>query len=559
MLITDEQLKHNLLEKKLLNLESFNKAFDIAKRTGRSLETVLVEEGMIDDRAMGMLLAEELKVPFVDLSGVSVTEANFHTIPERVARKQRVIVFERDNTTVKVAMVNPTRDDIVRQLSKKTGLKVEIYLATKHDVERTLKLFKRDLQRAVDLLLKEDSGKIRRTDTDDPPVVKVVELLLTSAYDEQASDVHIEPQESEAIVRFRIDGILQEVVRMTKLLHERIITRIKVISNLRTDEHMAAQDGKMKMLIEDERVDIRVSIVPIVDGEKAVLRLLAAKSRHFTLTDLGMRDADLAKVKHAYTKSYGMILSTGPTGSGKTTSIYSVLRILSSPEKNITSVEDPVEYRIPGANQIQVNAKTSLTFANGLRSILRQDPNIIFVGEIRDSETAGIAVNAALTGHLVLSTLHTNDAATALPRLIDMKVEPFLVASTVTIIIAQRLVRKICQGCKHETLIERNELEKLFGVDLIREVFGDKTVSYKGAGCGLCRGSGYSGRIGLFEVLEITPSIHKLIVEKADADAIVIQAQKDGMTPMVKDGLLKVLEGQTTSDELLRVTKIEVI
>ncbi len=385
----------------------------------------------------------------------------------------------------------------------------------------------------------------------------MLSLLLGSAYDEQASDVHIEPQESEAVVRFRIDGILHEVVRVTKLLHERIITRIKVISNLRTDEHMAAQDGKMKVLIEDERVDIRVSIVPIVDGEKAVLRLLATKSRSFTLTDLGMTDSDLEKVKRAYAKSYGMILSTGPTGSGKTTSIYSILRVLNSPEKNITSVEDPVEYRIGGANQIQVNAKTNLTFANGLRSILRQDPNIIFVGEIRDNETAGIAVNAALTGHLVLSTLHTNDAATALPRLIDMKVEPFLVASTVTVIIAQRLVRKVCQGCRKSQEVEISELYKLFGKELVDKIFTGGPTIFKGSGCILCRGSGYSGRIGLFEVLEITPTIHKLIVEKADADTILAASINEGMIRMVEDGLIKVAKGLTTTDELLRVTKTE--
>ena len=384
-------------------------------------------------------------------------------------------------------------------------------------------------------------------------------MLVEYAYREQVSDIHIEPEEERSLVRFRIDGILHDVLLFPKNLHDRIITRIKVLSRLRTDEHLASQDGKMRIQMEEENLDIRVSILPIVDGEKIVLRLLASQSRQFSLTDLGMNETDLQKVTKAYGKSYGMILSTGPTGSGKSTSIYAILKILNIREKNITTIEDPVEYRIKGVNQIQVNPKTNLTFASGLRSILRQDPNIVMVGEIRDSETAGIAVNAALTGHLVLSTLHTNDAATALPRLIDMKVEPFLVASTINVIVAQRLVRKICDLCKTSVDTSFEEISKNLPLEMVKKHFGDKKQLhiYQGAGCKVCHGTGYNGRIGLFEVLEINSDLKKLINTKADSDTILKKAQEAGMAIMFDDGLDKVVKGITTIEEVLRVTKIE--
>jgi len=396
---------------------------------------------------------------------------------------------------------------------------------------------------------------------EDPPVAKIVDAVIEVAYQDRASDIHIEPEEANSLVRLRIDGVLQDVMRVPKKLHDRMITRIKVLSNLRTDEHLAAQDGKMRARLEEENLDIRVSIVPIADGEKAVLRLLSSRSRQYTLQDLGMSPADLDKLTRAFTKSYGAILSTGPTGSGKTTTIYAILKIINTREKNITTVEDPVEYRIKGANQIQVNTKTNLTFANGLRSILRQDPNVIFVGEIRDNETAGIAVNAALTGHLVLSTLHTNDAATAIPRLIDMKVEPFLVASTVTVILAQRLVRQICPGCKYALEVTADELAKSFPVDLLKENLGSKAkyTIYKGKGCKQCRMSGYSGRVGLFEVLEVDKEIRKLITERNDADVIAKAAVKAGMKTIIADGFAKIAAGVTTVEEVVRVTKAEFI
>ena len=433
------------------------------------------------------------------------------------------------------------------------------YLVTMRDLQSAMRVYQSDLQKIVDNLLAEDIGRSPDAILSDPPMARIVDAIIDTAYQNRASDIHIEPQEENCLIRYRIDGALQKVAQVHKKLHDRITTRIKVMSNLRTDEHMAAQDGKMRVKLDEENLDIRVSILPISDGEKIVMRLLSSRSRQYTLTDLGMSETDLAKLTRAFTRSYGAILCTGPTGSGKTTTIYSILKIINTPEKNITTVEDPVEYKIKGANQIQVNPKTNLTFASGLRSILRQDPNVIFVGEIRDSETAGIAINAALTGHLVFSSLHTNDAATAIPRLIDMKVEPFLVASTVSVIVAQRLVRQICHHCKTELEITNDELHKHFSETVVIRYWGKKSKYkvFQGKGCKLCRLSGYQGRLGLYEVLEVTSSIRRLIAEKADADIILKAAVKEGMQTILGDGFSKIEKGLTTIEEVLRVTKAE--
>ena len=405
------------------------------------------------------------------------------------------------------------------------------------------------------------SGDSENTDKifEEVPVEKITNSLIEYAYQDKVSDVHIEPDEKHCLIRFRIDGVLQDVLKLPIFLHDRIVMRIKIMSNLRTDEHLAPQDGKMRMKLERENLDIRVSIIPVVEGEKVVLRLLSSRSRRMSLADLGMGEEDLRKVTKAFNKSFGMVLSTGPTGSGKTTSIYSIIKILNSRGKNITTIEDPVEYRIGGVNQIQVNPKANLNFSNGLRSILRQDPNIIFVGEIRDDETAAISVNAALTGHLVLTTLHTTDASTAIPRFIDMKIEPFLVASTVNAIIAQRLVRKVCEVCSEPIEIRTKDLTKNLPIDVIKKNFGSKenVTVFRGKGCKVCRGTGYSGRIGIFEVIEVSKNIRKLINEKCDASTIWKEAVKEGMTTMLDDGLRKCLKGETTIEEVLRVTRTE--
>ncbi len=507
---------------------------------------------------LGQIIAGYYNVPYVGLSKESIPEDVAHIIPEKVARRVKAVAFARDANGVKIAMNDPNNKSILSMVARKTGERALAYYANADEIEGTIGLYQKALQKTIDELLAEHvrQAVIYKGDL---PIIKVVDELIDAGYHDRASDIHIEPEEKSALIRFRIDGVLQDVLRVPREVHDRIISRIKVLSNLRTDEHLSAQDGKMTEHMEEEDLDIRVSILPVTQGEKAVLRLLSSHSREFTLSDLGMNTRDLTIVTKAFGRSFGMILSTGPTGSGKTTTIYAILKILNIRAKNIMTIEDPVEYRIQGANQVQVNAKTNLTFANGLRSILRQDPNVIFVGEIRDSETAGIAVNAALTGHLVLSTLHTNDAATAIPRLTDMKVEPFLVASTVNVIIAQRLVRKICASCKIEEKMKREDAIVHFPEEIITKYFGagaELTV-HKGKGCRICRNTGYAGRIGLFEILEVTKNIRKLISEKADSDIIAEGAKKEGMKTMLDDGLEKVAAGETTFDEIIRVTKVE--
>ena len=559
MTIPEEKLKELLLQIGLLDEKGYLELTKYATNAHTTFEKALVEKNIISEENFAKMIANYVKIPFVSLSHVSIPQDLVHIVPERMARHFHVIPFERTPEGIKLAMTNPQDTLLQAQIAKKTGAKIIPYLATDSEVRKALQIYKTDLQKTFDELLQGKGGVISPVLLNDAPVTKLVDMLVEYAYREQVSDIHIEPEEERSLVRFRIDGILHDVLLFPKNLHDRIITRIKVLSRLRTDEHLASQDGKMRIQMEEENLDIRVSILPIVDVEKIVLRLLASQSRQFSLTDLGMNETDLQKVTKAYGKSYGMILSTGPTGSGKSTSIYAILKILNIREKNITTIEDPVEYRIKGVNQIQVNPKTNLTFASGLRSILRQDPNIVMVGEIRDSETAGIAVNAALTGHLVLSTLHTNDAATALPRLIDMKVEPFLVASTINVIVAQRLVRKICDLCKTSVDTSFEEISKNLPPEMVKKHFGDKKQLhiYQGAGCKVCHGTGYNGRIGLFEVLEINSDLKKLINTKADSDTILKKAQEAGMAIMFDDGLDKVVKGITTIEEVLRVTKIE--
>lgn len=554
MLITDEQLKDLVLKTKLLDEANFNKIQEYAKSSGISLSEGLIEKNVLTDEKLGLLISNFLKLPFIVLKKTSVSPEVFQIVPERIAKKNKVIAFARDKDGLKLAMADPRNMELITHLSKKTKEKIIPYFATEKDISNTFQIYRKDLQKNFDELFK--SAVLEEL-----PTTKIVDMLIYYAYQDKASDIHIEPLESLSLIRFRIDGILHDVLNLPKSLHDRVITRIKVLSRLRTDEHLSAQDGKMRLKFDDDAVDIRVSIIPIVDGEKIVLRLLSSQDRQFSLTDLGMQQKDLQKITNAFNKSYGMVLSTGPTGSGKSTTIYSILKILNTRDINITTIEDPVEYKIKGVNQIHVNPKTGLTFANGLRSILRQDPNVIFVGEIRDIETAGIAVNAALTGHLVLSTLHTNDAATALPRLTDMKVEPFLVASTVNVIVAQRLVRKICEMCKTSFAITNIELTKNIPSEIVKKHFGVKNDFrlYKGNGCKVCHFTGYSGRVGLFEVLEVSKNIRKLIVQKADSDVISKQAIAEGITTMLDDGLDKLIIGQTSLEEVLRVTRIESI
>lgn len=562
--IDDAKLKELVLASKSISKDKLAQAEELAHKLTIPLRDALIQKEITDDISLGTLEAGFYKLPFVSLLDIEIPDEVLFSLPEEVARRNKVVLFNRSDAEVKLATSEPSPqlDYLVRNLEKKTGKKVILHYLTPRELDSALYAYRKNLQYSFEKLLKQGEITTPYGVERDPPVEKIVDLMVDTAYSEKASDIHIEPQDKVSLVRFRIDGILHDVIEIPETIHDRIVTRIKVMSGLRTDEHQSAQDGKIHKVINKEDVDLRVSIIPIVDGEKVVIRILASSARNYTLADLGMSPADLAKVKKAFSKTYGMVLSTGPTGSGKTTSIYAILKILNSRDKNITSIEDPVEYRIKGANQIQVNTKTNLTFANGLRSILRQDPDHVFVGEIRDNETAGIAVNAALTGHLVLSTLHTNNAATAIPRLIDMGVEPFLVASTVNVVIAQRLVRKICDNCKTSYTVNKSELLNYFPKEIIDKYFvgvgKDKGVRvYKGTGCKLCHGTGYFGRIGIFEVLDVTAEIRQLISGRSDADKIDATARVKGMTSMLDDGLSKMAKGATTFEEVLRVIKTE--
>lgn len=562
--ISSTLLKDLLTKNKLCSDKEFTEIDDYAQKNNLSITEALITKGIVNDESLGTILAQNFKLPYINLSKLTIISEVFNIVPFVLSDTYKLVIFARDATTLKIATCTPPLDStVVQNITQKTALKIEVYYATEYDIDNVLVNNRQDLQSTFEKLLKEGMVVASNFDgTEDPPVEKIVNLLIENAYTEKASDIHIEPQEKNAIVRFRIDGILTDVLAVPKILHDRLITRIKVMSSLRTDEHLSAQDGKIKFHYKEDNFDLRVSIVPIVDGEKVVMRLLTSNIGAFSLTDLGMNASDMEKVKRSFGKSYGMILSTGPTGSGKTSSIYAILKILNARAKNITSIEDPVEYRIKGANQIQVNNRTNLTFANGLRSILRQDPNVIFVGEIRDNETAGIAINASLTGHLVLSTLHTNTAAAAIARLIDMKVEPFLVASTVTVIVGQRLVRRICDKCRISFTVTRDELLKNLSEDMISKhyipVGKNKEIRiYKGKGCKVCHNTGYAGRVGIFEVLEVTKKIRELISAHAGADEIVQAARKEGMNSMQDDGLDKITKGFTTIEEVLRVTKNE--
>jgi type IV pilus assembly protein PilB len=555
MKIKDEELQKLLADTHAVADLELQNVLEYAKSSSLPLAEALIQKNVLTDGNLGKILAGHWGVPFVSLADMTIDDAVYRLVPDKFARMHGIIPFAREGSSIKVAMADPTDKEVVAALEKKTGQKLMVHLATERDIRNALQLHKRDVQTLFNELMK------RYKREEEAPVSAIVDLLMHSAVDETASDIHIEPQETDSLVRFRIDGILHDVLHFSKSIHAQVVSRIKVLSNLRTDEHLAPQDGKVRIKHDDQSVDIRISIIPMVEGEKIVMRLLFSHFRMFTFADLGMEEDAIVKIDGALTRSYGMILSTGPTGSGKTTSIYAMLKILNVREKNITTIEDPVEYRIKGVNQIQVNTKTNLTFASGLRSILRQDPNIVFVGEIRDAETAGIAVNAALTGHLVLSTLHTNDAATALPRLMDMHIEPFLVASSVSLIVAQRLVRQICEYCRTPTTITTAELLKSLPQAIVEKNLkaesGGEIKVFKGQGCKNCRFTGYSGRVGIFEILEVTKEIKRLITEHKDSDVIARQAIDEGMKTMLEDGLAKVARGITTIEEILRVTKVE--
>lgn len=543
--------------------KTLEQLFSEAEKKNRSLYDLIVERDILQDFYLGKILADGMGYQYITLSRTKILDEVLQIIPEIVAKKQKMVAFELGPDGLKLAMADPENIEIKEFVEKKVGVKVIPYFATDRDINNAITLYRKNVSKTLEDILQE--VVTLKVDIGEGVVVKLVDELLLSGNRNKSSDIHIEPYEKNTLIRFRIDGVLHEIATLPKKLHDQIISRIKILSKLKTDEHLSAQDGKLQFISEDsETVDVRVSIVPIVGGEKAVLRLLSAKARQFSLEDLGLGMEDMEKVRKGFSKPWGMVLSTGPTGSGKTTTVYAVVKILNRPEVNIATIEDPVEYDIEGINQIQVNSKTNLTFAKGLGSILRQDPDIIFVGEIRDEETAGIAINAAMTGHLVLSTLHTNDAATTLPRLADMKIEPFLIASSVNVAIAQRLVRKICPSCINSLEIEFKDGKIItpngvLAVDpkILYKYFPKTKMLrvYEGKTCSVCKHTGYIGRTGIFEVLEVTPGIRELIMAKSNSEIITKRAVEEGMTTMFEDGLRKVAKGVTTIEEVMRAVK----
>lgn len=563
MSITNEQLLNHLKELEIIDKPNLEAAYEQAQNQKLNLLDVLVKKDLLTDETAGKVLADLSKQKFVSLAGEKIPDDVLKIVPEVVAKKQKILAFKKDEHGLHLAMVNPNDLQLIEFVAKKTGLTVIPYQVTEKDFNEALSLFRQEMQLTFAELIKQNIQKTHSSQTDpEPPIIKIVDLIIIYANENKASDIHLEPLDEKSLVRFRIDGVLHDVVELPLNLHDQVVTRIKVMAALRTDEHQTSQDGKIefkaKELGKEQELDIRVSVVPITNGEKVVMRLLSQTNRQFSLTDLGFLEKELSLLEKTYQKPYGMILSTGPTGSGKTTTMYAVLKILNKRGVNIMTIEDPVEYDIEGINQIQVNTTTDLTFANGLKSIVRQDPDIILVGEIRDEETANIAINAAMTGHLVLSTLHTNDASTTIPRLADMGVEPYLLASTINVVIGQRLVRKICSKCRYSLELDAKDTElSLAEKELVKKYFPSKKGGriYKGRGCPVCHQTGYRGRIGLFEVMYINDAIKQAIMAKKNASEIADLAIKEGMRTMLQDGIAKAQQGVTTLEEIIRVTK----
>ena len=571
--ISTEKFKELLVPPGHISLNQFETAVGESDAKHLPLWSVLIERDLIRDNELAQLVAEAYDLRRLDLRREKINSRILGLIPELVARKRGVIAVNRTAEGIKVGLTDPFDLATIHFLEKRLGDRIIPFLITTRDLEEALTQYRGSLKQEFEITLVHLHDQSRSTDDRNADTIKLVDLLLRYGQQNKASDIHIEPYRQRVLVRFRIDGVMHDVLELPKDLSEVILTRLKILAKMRTDEHRAAQDGKLQFTINNEVVDVRVSILPVTEGENAVLRLLSEQSRKFSLTDLGLSPLDLEIVKRAIDNPHGMILVTGPTGSGKTTTVYAVVKILNPRDVHIATIEDPVEYDIEGISQIQVNPKANLTFGSGLRSIVRQDPDIIVVGEIRDEETASIAVNSAMTGHLVLSTLHANDAATTLPRLLDMGIEPFLVASTVNAVIAQRLVRKICDRCR-VSVSPTDEMKKLINREPeLKALFKQrgyataaKLTFYRGEGCEVCSHTGYQGRIGIFEVLEMTESIKSLVVTRAASGEIVKAARtpltagartnQKPMTTMLEDGLDKVLSGLTTLDEVLRVTKI---
>ena len=573
---TTSRILQTLVDRKLLPDSS--KIAEIKKQLKGEVgfHEVLVNTGIIDGEELAKIQSEILGAPYVDLREVQIPKEILNIIPESTARGHMMIAYQQEADKLRVAMADPSDRQIIEFVRKKVNMPVEISVASVGAIRDTLGNYQESLEAELDDVVskelklvadvaEEDLGKA----AEDLPIVRITQAILKHAILEGASDIHIEPTEKEVIVRYRVDGILHDMLILPKAVLAGLVARIKVLSNLKIDEHRLPQDGRFKIESGEYKVAFRVSTLPVFDGEKVVMRLLDESGRRLSLEDIGIGNEVLEIMRRAIHRPHGLVLVTGPTGSGKTTTLYAVMKEVSTPGVNISTIEDPIEYRMQRINQTQVKPQIGLTFANGLRALVRQDPDIIMVGEIRDEETASLAVNAALTGHLVLSTLHTNSATGAIPRMRDMKIEAFLLASTLNIVLAQRLVRRLCGKCRKEKKFDKKiiiDLQKEFNTDEILATLKKYKVVKQGAvwsdvpmfepgGCKRCR-EGYKGRMGIYEVMEVTSEIQEIIEPRVTSEKLEQVARKtNGMVSMVEDGIIKVAKGITTLSEVLRVAR----
>jgi len=567
-----KSLGESLVDKGVITAEQLKGAQEEEKRTGRHMRKVLVEMGYIDEEDLVAFLSDSLALPRIELSNHIVDPVIIELVPEELARKYELIPVLKIGNRLTCAMVDPWNVFAIDEVSARVGLTVEPAVATEAEIKRALNEYYGG-KGSMDRLMQSIDGEKRGEEkgvldaekeiklkklyemSEEPIVVKLTNFIIMKAVHERASDIHIEPEEKVLNVRLRVDGVLHKIEPPPKYLQSALISRIKIMATLDITERRLPQDGRFTIRIEDRAVDVRVSIMPTIYGENIVLRLLDASNTLIRLTDLGFPKQILDKYERLITRPHGIILVTGPTGSGKTTTLYGSLARINTVEKNIITIEDPVEYKLAGIRQIQINPKVDLTFANGLRSILRQDPNIVMVGEIRDSETAEIAIHAALTGHLVFSTLHTNDAAGAITRLIDMGVEPFLVSSSVIGVLAQRLVRRLCPECREK--VDKDVAQSAQSIEGVSLHSGDKVNLFGPKGCAKCLTTGYKGRVGIYELLSVDDKIRAAVVSKATADEIKKIAVLQGMVTLKEDGMDKVRQGVTSIEEVLRVTREE--
>ncbi len=578
MHVSEGELKEFIIDSGLVAKKEIDAADEEAKKRGQPLGDILVSRGSITDDALRRIQAYVLGIPFVNLKEYPIPADVLALIPEPIARTHNIIAFKKEGDSLEVAMLDVEDLASIDSVRKKTGLKILPRLTDTESIKHALLQYQKSLKDEFGDIISTEAGKIRSVEeggkdlsgeelkkmAEDLPIVRIVDTLLRHAIVQGASDIHIEPMEAEVLVRYRIDGILHDAMTLPKPAAAGIVARIKVLSNLKLDEKRLPQDGRFKMETEADRVSFRVSILPTFFGEKTVMRLLRETGEGFTLDALGLHGENMERIHHALKQTTGIILISGPTGSGKTTTLYTMLDILNRPDVNISTVEDPIEYQMKRVNQTQVNPQIGFTFANGLRSLVRQDPDIIMVGEIRDSETAALAINAALTGHLVLSTIHTNSAAGSIPRLIDMGVEPFLLVSTIRVIVGQRLVRKLCEK-KEPYALDKTTRAKIASEEdfniAFKALHDEKLVKsgstiddlsfYRPVPSAECE-DGYKSRIGIHEVLAVSPAIREIILRTSTSDAIEEQAKKEGMLTMFEDGLYKAAKGVTSIEEVLR-------